>query len=124
MKYYNYPDPRGTEVAEDVDSKNISQYGGGGSSGYFIVNVEEDSSGGALTLTLDKTFSEIFNARDAGKTIMLVREAEGTFDSAPVLEILSNSPTNTYGLTVCMEATVVVFSTNDPDGYPAFSPNA
>lgn len=32
MKYYNYPDPRGTEVAEDVDSKNISDFapGGGG----------------------------------------------------------------------------------------------
>ena len=35
MKYYNYPDPRGTEIAEDVDSKNISNFapGGGGSSG-------------------------------------------------------------------------------------------
>lgn len=22
MKYYNYPDPRGTEVAENVDTKN------------------------------------------------------------------------------------------------------
>lgn len=117
MKYYNYPNT--TEVAENVDSKNISQYGGGGSSGYFIANVEEDSS----ALTLDKTFSEIFNARDAGKTIMLVHEAKGSFNSTPVLEILANSATNMYGLAVCMEMTVVAFTTNDPDGYPAFSPD-
>ena len=26
MKYYNYPDPRGTEVAEDVDSKNANVF--------------------------------------------------------------------------------------------------
>lgn len=26
MKYYNYPDPRGTEVAENVDSKNLNEF--------------------------------------------------------------------------------------------------
>lgn len=61
MKYYNYPDPRGTEIAENVDSKNISDFAPGGGGGIAIINlvgIEEKED--KLVTTFDKTFNEIY----------------------------------------------------------------
>jgi hypothetical protein len=71
MKYYNYPDPRGTEVAEDVDSKNISNYASGGG-GTFIVNLANGESTG--TFVTDKTAKEIYDASFTGPVICILED--------------------------------------------------
>lgn len=72
MKYYNYPDPRGTEVAEDVDSKNISDFAPGGGGGAFIVNMANGESTG--TFVTDKTAKEIYDASFAGPVICIMED--------------------------------------------------
>ena len=76
MKYYNYPDPRGTEVAEDVDSINVSQYGGGGGSGnvvIFPIEEEDSSTRGLGKKKKTVSYNTVKNAYDAGKTIFFER---------------------------------------------------
>lgn len=70
MKYYNYPDPRGTEVAEDVDSKNISNYASGG--GAFIVDLANGESSG--TFVTNKTAKEIYDASFTAPVICIMED--------------------------------------------------
>ena len=71
MKYYNYPQPRGTEVAVDLDSINVNEYVGGGSGGgAFIVNCVEGERDGQPVMVCDKTFKEIKSAMLEGKCVI------------------------------------------------------
>jgi hypothetical protein len=122
MKYYNYPDPRGTEVAENVDSKNISNFAPGGGGSVFIVNAELGND----RMTLDKTFNEILNARNAGKTVMCAGEFGSLSFSTPVLDISSNPSDSDYNISIRMstrDSDFMEFYTDNPDGYPVFSPD-
>lgn len=105
-------------------NKYVKDNPGGGSGGggeVFVVNVTNGATPGVFTF--DKTFNEIFNARNSGQTIMCVRSPSQSqiIVSAPALEISYVPNRSEYSIVVCMEMTLVKFTTNNPDGYPVFS---
>jgi hypothetical protein len=115
MKYYNYPDPRGTEVAENVDSKNISRYGGGGGAGLIVEFVPGDNGG----IALNSTWQEIANVIGNGGTVVCKQEAEGAFGAVQVIGVFGGTTMEKYiVLAYDVTGAVITFETTSPDGYP------
>lgn len=80
MKYYNYPN--GTEVATDIDSKNISDFapGGGGGEAFIVTPVQSETS-----MVCDKTYKEIKDAMLAGKSVVFIFSFENATVISPIV---------------------------------------
>lgn len=89
MKYYNYPQPRGTEVAVDLDSKNVNDYVGGGSGGgVFIVNAARELRSGTYVFVCDKAFKEIKNALLSGNIVIIEYHGGDYGDTTDICEVV------------------------------------
>ncbi len=126
MKYYNYPQPRGTEVAEDLDSKNVNDYVGGGSGGgAFIVGTHEKEitiqGRTVTTFECDKTFKEIDDAIMAGKNAVVVLPDGNVNFHSSIVNTMADTvdPEHTsYAFNVYVYNYIQTFTCTEENSYP------
>lgn len=117
MKYYNYPNT--TEVAEDVDSKNISQYGGGGT-GSDVMRVGHDMQ----TMALDKTWQEIWDCfANGGYAYIAVNTASTSAMFMPIVGVTNPGRYDYFVYAFMAEGAMqaMQFTCSSPDEYPVLN---
>ena len=115
MKYYNYPNT--TEVAEDVDSKNISDFApGGGGSGAGVMRVGRD----AQANTLDKTWQEISDCfANGGYAYIAISPGPGMTVAMPIVGI-GGANAQYFVMAISPQTMDTVnFVCSSPNEYPA-----
>ena len=94
--------------------------GGGGGSGALIVNINTDLETGVMTM--DKTWHEIF---DAPYCVMKSVTTSGAYQSGfAVVAYTANTDGVAYNVIIASGSSVQIFTTDSPDGYPMYDPNA
>lgn len=117
MKYYNYPN--GTEVAENVDSKNISQYGGGGA-GVGVMRIGINMQ----TMALDKTWQEIWDCfANGGYAYVAVNTASTSATFMPIVGVANPGRYDYFVYAFTAEGTMqaMQFTCSSPDEYPVYA---